>query len=88
MRQRNHGKQFKADFLKALPPDTLEGIEKYLKENNLPLFNNDRKLYYNYENTNVLRVFNYDNFHSNIVNHLFSGQDADGWCQERFHKLV
>jgi len=27
---RNHGKQFKADFLKSLPPDTLEGIERYL----------------------------------------------------------
>ena len=27
---RNHGKQFKAAFLKSLPPDTLEGIEKYL----------------------------------------------------------
>ncbi|KJW02139.1 hypothetical protein REIP_0142 [Rickettsia endosymbiont of Ixodes pacificus] len=27
---RNHGRQFKAHFLKALPPDTLEGIEKYL----------------------------------------------------------
>jgi len=27
---RNYGKQFKADFLKALPPDTIEGIEKYL----------------------------------------------------------
>ncbi len=27
---RNYGKQFKANFLKALPPDTLEGIEKYL----------------------------------------------------------
>lgn len=26
----NYGQQFKADFLKALPPDTLEGIEKYL----------------------------------------------------------
>ncbi len=26
----NHGRQFKADFLKSLPPDTLEGIEKYL----------------------------------------------------------
>ena len=26
----NHGKQFKADFVKALPLDTLEGIEKYL----------------------------------------------------------
>jgi exodeoxyribonuclease V alpha subunit len=27
---RNHGLQFKADFLKALPPNTLEGIQKYL----------------------------------------------------------
>ena len=27
---RNHGLQFKADFLKSFPPDTLEGIEKYL----------------------------------------------------------
>jgi exodeoxyribonuclease V alpha subunit len=27
---RNHGLQFKADFLKSLPPNTLEGIEKYL----------------------------------------------------------
>jgi exodeoxyribonuclease V alpha subunit len=26
----NYGQQFKADFLKALPPETLEGIEKYL----------------------------------------------------------
>ncbi|MDA0967519.1 MAG: ATP-dependent RecD-like DNA helicase [Proteobacteria bacterium] len=27
---RDHGLQFKADFLKSLPPNTLEGIEKYL----------------------------------------------------------
>ena len=27
---RNHGKQFKAYFLKSLPPNTLEGIERYL----------------------------------------------------------
>ncbi|MDA0967687.1 MAG: ATP-dependent RecD-like DNA helicase [Proteobacteria bacterium] len=27
---KDHGMQFKADFLKALPPNTLEGIEKYL----------------------------------------------------------
>lgn len=26
----NHGLQFKADFLKSLPPSTLEGMEKYL----------------------------------------------------------
>jgi len=27
---RNHGLQFKAAFLKAMPPNTLEGIERYL----------------------------------------------------------
>lgn len=27
---RNYGKQFKAYFIKVLPPDTLEGIEKYV----------------------------------------------------------
>lgn len=27
---RNHGLQFRASFLKAMPPNTLEGIEKYL----------------------------------------------------------
>ena len=27
---RTHGPQFKAAFLKATPPTTLEGIEKYL----------------------------------------------------------
>jgi len=27
---RDHGLQFKADFLKAVPPNTLEGIERYL----------------------------------------------------------
>src|SRR3954454_12690769 len=27
---RTHGQQFKATFLKATPPTTLEGIEKYL----------------------------------------------------------
>lgn len=29
-KDRNHGKQFKTHFIKALPPDTLERIEKYL----------------------------------------------------------
>jgi exodeoxyribonuclease V alpha subunit len=29
-RHRAHGLQFKADFLKAMPPTTLDGIEKYL----------------------------------------------------------
>lgn len=57
------------------------GIEKYLKENNFPIFSN-KKDYYNYPHT-VLRVFNYANFHQNIIQHLFTGQDQDGWCKER-----
>ena len=63
-----------------------DGIEKYLIENNYPLFD-DKKNYYNYPNP-ILLVFNYDNFHKNIVQHLFAGQDKDGWCKERFNKLM
>ena len=63
-----------------------DGIEKYLIENNYPIFEN-KKNYYNYPNP-ILIVFNYDNFHKNIVQHLFSGQDEDGWCKERYVKLM
>ena len=63
-----------------------DGIEKYLIENNYPLFD-DKKNYYNYPNP-ILLVFNYDNFHKNIVQHLFAGQDKDGWCKERYIKLM
>jgi len=58
-----------------------DGIEKYLKENNLPTFN-DKIKYFKYPDK-TLRVFNYHFFHDNIVKHLFSGQDSDGWCNER-----
>ena len=63
-----------------------DGIEKYLIENNYPIFEN-KKNYHNYPNP-ILIVFNYDNFHKNIVQHLFSGQDEDGWCKERYVKLM
>lgn len=63
------------------------GIEKYLKHCNLPTFEHDRTLYYNYPRKDVLTVFNYDGFHSKIVHHLFSGQHDDGWCKERDLKL-
>jgi len=56
------------------------GIEKYLEENNKPIFN-DKKKYFKYP-TNTLRVFNYYYFHDNIVKHLFSGQDSDGWTND------
>jgi mannosyltransferase OCH1-like enzyme len=63
-----------------------DGIEKYLIENNYPIFEN-KKHYHNYPNP-ILLVFNYDNFHKNIVQHLFAGQDEDGWCKERYDKLM
>lgn len=62
-----------------------DGIEKYLKEHNLPIFEN--KTHYHKYPSNVLRVFNYYYFHDNIVKHLFTGQDSDGWCKERDIKL-
>jgi len=63
-----------------------DGTEKYLKNNNLPIFDNKTK-YYKYPN-NILSVFNYHSFHKKIVVHLFAGQDDDGWCKERNIKLL
>ena len=63
-----------------------DGIEKYLKEHNLPTFD-DKIKYFKYPD-NTLRVFNYHFFHTNIVQHLFTGQDIDGWKQERDKLLI
>ena len=60
-----------------------EGIESYLKKNNKPIFTNNKKLYHKYPDSSELSVFNCDFFHKNIVKHLFTGQDLDGWCIER-----
>jgi len=62
------------------------GIELFLKENNKVTFEN-KKNYYKYPDS-ILNVFNYDVFHKKIVIHLFTGQDEDGWCDERFKKLM
>jgi len=63
-----------------------EGIDKYLKQKNLPTFD-DKTKYFKYP-SNELRVFNYHFFHDNIVQHLFTGQDEDGWCNERNRVLI
>lgn len=65
-----------------------DGIEKYLVKNNSLVFLNNRKLYYKYPDHSKLRVFNCDNFHNNLVTHLFAGQDSDGWYNERNKKLL
>jgi hypothetical protein len=59
-----------------------EGIENYLKEHNKPTFI-DKKKYYNYTDKKTLCVFNYNVFHKKMVKHLFTGQDSDGWFQDR-----
>jgi mannosyltransferase OCH1-like enzyme len=64
-----------------------DGIELYLKNNNNPIFTENRINYFHYPNP-ILKVFNYFNFHKNIVFHLFTGKDQDGWCNERNVKLL
>jgi len=59
-----------------------DGIEDYLLKKNYPVFPSNRKNYYNYSKQE-LKVFNYDNFHKNIVIHFYTGQDSDGWTKER-----
>ena len=63
-----------------------DGIENYLRENNKPVFD-DRKKYFKYPDQ-ILKVFNADYFHANIVQHLFTGDDNDGWKKERYRKLI
>jgi mannosyltransferase OCH1-like enzyme len=61
------------------PKVFIDGIESYLKENNLITFN-DKSLYsFAYKNY-WLHVFeNLNNFNNNIVKHLESGKDENGW---------
>ena len=64
-----------------------DAIEKFLKEHHLPYFEN-RLLYFNYPNTNVLKVFDPIIFHSNTVIHLFTGAKKGGWQKERDTKFL
>lgn len=63
-----------------------DGIDKYLKENELPVFDN-KSDYFNYPSS-LLRVFNPDNFHNKFVRHLGAGNDPDGWKTERYKILM
>jgi mannosyltransferase OCH1-like enzyme len=63
-----------------------DGIEKYLKENNLPTF--DNKIEYHNYSSPVLRVFDANNFHNKFIKHLFAGNEKDGWKTERYKVLM
>jgi len=58
-----------------------DGIENYLKTHNLPTYN-DRRKYIKYVDS-MLDVFDDKLFHNNIVKHLFTGGDVDGWTRDR-----
>jgi mannosyltransferase OCH1-like enzyme len=63
-----------------------DGIQKYLKENNLPTYDNVNK-YFKYP-SHVLAVFNGNNFHYKFVEHLYAGSDDDGWKNEKKYVIA
>ena len=63
-----------------------DGIEAYLEQNGNPTFT-DKKKYYMYPDPSLI-VFDGYVFHNKIVQHLFAGQKPDGWCKERYNKLM
>jgi hypothetical protein len=52
-----------------------------LNENNLPIYKN-KKDYSKYPYSE-LSVFDHDSFHWYIIQHLFAGNDNNGWKNER-----
>jgi mannosyltransferase OCH1-like enzyme len=64
-----------------------DGVEEYLIKKNYPVFPSNREKYFNYPKPE-LKVFNMNFFHKNLVIHLFTGKDSDGWCKERNEKLM
>ena len=63
-----------------------DGIELYLKTNNLPMYK--QKIFYeNYQNC-ILHCFVANYFHNKMIRHLFAGSDKDGWKLERDNCLI
>jgi mannosyltransferase OCH1-like enzyme len=58
-----------------------DGIEEFLRNNNLQTFDN-KKMYESYRN-DLMCVFNCDNFRNKIIRHYFAGQQPDGWFEKR-----
>jgi mannosyltransferase OCH1-like enzyme len=63
-----------------------DGIEQFLKQNNYPTFSKKGQ-YQDYPYPDILHVFNSEIFHRDILVHLFTGGDEDGWYKERYEKL-
>ena len=63
-----------------------DGIEKYLSDNDMPVFKNKFQ-YYQYKNATMI-CFAAERFHKMMIEHLFAGDDNDGWKQERTNRLM
>lgn len=58
-----------------------DGIEKYLNDNNYNTY--DNKNLYSIYSYPFMKVYTHNIFHTKLIKHLFTGQDFDGWCNER-----
>jgi len=63
-----------------------DAIEDYLREHNLPTF--DNKLQYETYRNEVMCVFNGQTYRNKLIKHHFAGQKPGGWIQERNRKLL
>jgi mannosyltransferase OCH1-like enzyme len=63
-----------------------DGILKYLNDNKLPIF--DKVADYHKYPFPIFKVFHPENFHHKFIQHLFAGDDSDGWKKERYNVLV
>jgi len=73
--EENEGEHF--IHYKTGPGIFTDGIENWLKNNNLKLYKN-KEDYNNYRDKNM-HIYEAKNFHSNYINHLFSGSWENGW---------
>ena len=55
-----------------------DGIENWLRKNNLEIYKNDRNKYQKYRNKNM-HIYEPINFHDKYVRHLFTGSWKNGW---------
>jgi len=78
-------KQFKGEHIIHYltgPGVFTDGIEQYLKMNNKITYPNRIK-YHNYYDKNLLYVFSEYDFSFNLIYHLYTGADEDGWTKDR-----
>ena len=60
-----------------------DGIEKYLYENNTPVYRNKSEYVKNNQTSELVYTIDKSIFHKRMITHLFAGFDKNGWKQQR-----